>query len=68
MVDSERILLHGHVEVDETYVGCVEEGLSGRQIEKKAIVVVAVEVCESKGFGRIRVQQDPDVSGATDMP
>ena len=63
MVSPGRNLLHGHVEVDETYIGGKEEGLSGRQIEKKAIVVVAVEVYEPKGFGRIRLQQVPDVSG-----
>jgi transposase-like protein len=63
MVRPGRDLLHGHVEVDETYVGGEEEGLSGRQIEKKAIVVAAVEVYEPKGFGRIRLQQIPDVSG-----
>ncbi len=63
MVNPQRDLLHGHVEVDETYVGGEEEGLVGRQIEKKAIVVVAVEVYEPKGFGRIRLRQIPDVSG-----
>ncbi|MFP7756461.1 IS1595 family transposase [Thermodesulfobacteriota bacterium B35] len=62
MVVPGRDLLHGHIEVDETYVGGEEEGLSGRQIERKAIVVVAVEVFEPKGFGRIRLQQIPDVS------
>ncbi len=63
MVTPGRKLLHGFVEVDETYVGGEEEGKPGRQIEKKAIVVVAVEVYEPKGFGRIRLQQVPDVSG-----
>ncbi|MBA3006633.1 MAG: IS1595 family transposase [Proteobacteria bacterium] len=63
MISPERDLLHGHVEVDETYVGGAEEGLHGRQIEKKAIVVAAVEVYEPKSFGRIRLQQVSDVSG-----
>jgi transposase-like protein len=35
----------------------------GRHTEKKAIVVVAVEVREPKGFGRVRLRQVPDVSG-----
>ena len=63
MVNLWRNLLHGHVEVDETNIGGKEEGLSGRQIEKKADLVVAAEVFEPKGFGRIRLQQVPDVGG-----
>ena len=63
MVRPGRELLSGRVEVDETYVGGEEEGVSGRYTEKKAIVVAAVEVHEPKGFGRIRLHQVPDVSG-----
>lgn len=63
MVRPGRDLLSGRVEVDETYVGGQEEGVSGRQTEKKAIVVAAVEVLEPKGFGRIRLRRVPDVSG-----
>lgn len=63
MATPNRDLLSGQVEVDETYIGGEEEGLSGREIEKKAIVVVAIEAFEPKGFGRIRLQQIPDVSG-----
>ena len=38
MVSPQRDLLHGHVEVDETYVGGEEEGLVvGRQIEKRLL-------------------------------
>lgn len=63
MVRPMRDLLNGRVEVDETYVGGKEEGVSGRYTEKKAIVVIAVEVHEPKGFGRISMRQVPDVSG-----
>ena len=63
MVRPMRDLLNGSVEVDETYVGGKEEGVSGCYTEKKAIVVIAVEVHEPKGFGRIRMRQVPDVSG-----
>lgn len=63
MVRPGRDQLHGHIEVDETYIGGEEEGVSGRHTEKKAIVVVGVEVHEPKGFGRIRLCQVPDVSG-----
>lgn len=63
MVRPGRDLLSGRVEVDETYVGGEEEGVAGRYAEKKAIVVVAVEVHQPKGFGRIRLHQIPDVTG-----
>jgi len=63
MVRPGRDLLKGRVEVDETYVGGEEEGVSGRHTEKKAIVVAAVETHEPKGFGRIRLRHVPDVSG-----
>lgn len=41
---NELYLLQGLVEVDETYVGGVEEGRIGRGVEKKAAVAVALEV------------------------
>jgi transposase-like protein len=62
MVRPGRDLLGGQVEVDEMYVGGAEEGVSGRQTEKKAIVVAAVEVLRPRGFGRIRLRHIPDVS------
>jgi transposase-like protein len=65
MIRPGRDLLSGRVEVDETYVGGEEEGVTGRYTEKKAIVVAAVEVLEPKGFGRIRLRRVPDVSGGS---
>jgi transposase-like protein len=62
MVRPERDRLNGHVEVDECYVGGEEPDVHGRQTEKKAIVVIAVEVHEPKGFGRVRMRQVPDLS------
>ena len=44
MVRPDRERLKGQVEVDEIYVGGREEGLIGREIEKKSIVAVAVEM------------------------
>ena len=38
MVRPGRERLSGRVEVDETYVGGEEEGLHGRQTQKKALV------------------------------
>lgn len=63
MVRPGRDRLGGSVEVDETYVGGVEEGVHGRETHKKSIVVIAVEVLSPKGFGRVRMRQAPDVSG-----
>lgn len=68
MVRPDRERLSGLVEVDETYVGGEEEGVSGRQTEKKAIVVVAVEIHEPRGFGRTRLRRIPDVSGESLVP
>ena len=63
MVHPGRDRLAGDVEVDETYVGGEEEGVRGRLTHKKAIVAVAVEVKEPRGFGRARLRRIPDVSG-----
>ncbi len=68
MVRPGRDRLGGRVEVDETYVGGEEEGVSGRYTDKKAVVVVAIEVHEPKGFGRVRLRQVPDVSGDSLVP
>jgi len=50
------------VEVDETYVGGVDESAKGRANEDKSIVMVAVEVLSPSGFGRVRLRQVPDAS------
>lgn len=63
MVRPQRDHLRGRVEVDETYVGGEEEGVVGRLTLKKAIVVIAIEVHEPRGFGRIRLRQISDLSG-----
>ena len=44
------------VEVDETYVGGEEEGLHGRQTQKKALVAIAAEE-DGAGLGRIRMRR-----------
>lgn len=62
MVRPERDKLSGLVEVDETYVGASEPGMDGRRVESKAIVVIAVELLEPKGFGRIRMTSIPEVT------
>jgi len=64
MVRPGRERLSGCVEVDETYVGGHEEGVSGRKTKTKSIVVIAAEK-NGRGIGRIRLQRIPDVSAAS---
>ena len=68
MVRPGRDRLAGRIEVDETYVGGDEEDVRGRQTQKKAIVAIAVEVLEPRGFGRVRLRQIPDVSAESLVP
>ena len=59
MVNPERDKLSGIVEVDETLIGGVshKDKSTEHLYENKAIVLVAVELIEPKGFGRIRLRQ-----------
>ncbi len=68
MVRPGRDRLHGSVEVDETYVGGMEQGVRGRGAETKFIVAIAIEVLSPKGFGRVRMQRVDDVSNASLVP
>lgn len=61
MVRPGRDRLSGKVEVDETYLGSLEEGIRGRKMEKKALIVVATEE-DGRGIGRIRMKRIPDAS------
>jgi hypothetical protein len=56
MVRPGRDLLTGRVEVDECYVGGLEEGLPGRLNLQKALVVVAAQE-DGPGVGRIRMRR-----------
>lgn len=64
MVNSDRDKLSGLVEVDETFVGGVvhRKVLNNQEIKSKSVVLVAIELLQPKGFGRIRLRY---VSGAT---
>src|SRR6202163_3695285 len=61
MVRPDRDLLTGRVEVDECYLGGLEEGLRGRLIESKALIVVAAQE-DGRRIGRIRLRLIPDAS------
>lgn len=64
MVNPEREKLSGLVEVDETFVGGVmpRKTVKNQDNKHKAVVLVAVELLEPKGFGRVRLRH---VSAAT---
>jgi transposase-like protein len=68
MVRPGRERLAGHVEVDEAYVGGVESKVHGRETATKSIVAIAVEIENPRGFGRIRLQQVPDVCAESLLP
>ena len=61
MVRPGRERLRGIVEVDETYWGGEEEGVTGRLTEDKALIMVAAEE-DGKGIGRIRLRRVPDLT------
>ena len=61
MVRPGRDRLTGRVEVDETYLGGLEEGVRGRQTERKSLIVIAAQE-DGPGIGRIRMKRIPDAS------
>ena len=67
MPRPERDRIAGTVEVDETYVGGVEEGRRGGRCRDstKSIVVGAVEVRDGGGSGRIRLAVVEDLSATS---
>ena len=70
MVRPGRERLHGKVEVDETYLAISDRQspitTKGRKHNTaKTLIVIAVEMLEPKGFGRIRLQRIRDDSSAS---
>ena len=69
LVRPGRDRLSGTVEVDETFIGGEEPGLSGgRARGKKTLTGIAVEIHEPKGIGRSRMAILRDASGASLVP
>lgn len=67
MVRPGRDRLTGRVEVDETYLGSLEEGVRGRQTERKALIAIAAEEY-GPGIGRIRMRRISDASAESLVP
>jgi len=68
MVRAEREQLSGEVEVDETLIGGVEKGGKRGRGTDKCIVMIAVEIKQPKGFGRVRMRHVPDATRANLIP
>ena len=68
MVNSERKQLSGDVEVDETMIGGVDLGGKRGRGASKNIVVIALEIKDPKGFGRLRMRSVPDASRNSLVP
>ena len=68
MVRPGRERLQGIVEVDETYVGGIEQGRRGRGTERTFIVAIAIEVLSPVGFGRVRLKRVVDTSSRSLIP
>jgi len=62
-----RDRLTGWVEVDETYLGTSEEGVAGRSVKNKALIIVAAQA-DGKGIGRIRMRVIQHSSAACNHP
>lgn len=73
MIRPGRELLNGLVEVDETYIAIGDKSIPAggkRRHPKitKTLVVIAVEMLEPRGFGRIRLRRISDASESQVIP
>jgi len=69
MIRPGRESLCGTVEIDETLIGGEDHGgKRGRGAGRKSVVVIAVEILEPKGFGRIRMKHINDAGADSLIP
>lgn len=73
MVRPGRELLHGRVEVDETYIAISDKAQPATTGKRKShttktLVVIGVETLAPKGFGRIRLRRIADDSAHQVIP
>lgn len=61
MVRPGRDRLSGRIEIDEAYVGGLEEGVRGRKTKTKGLIAIAAQE-DGKGIGRIRMRRIEDAS------
>ena len=64
MVRPGREKLSGWVEIDETWLGGLEEGVAGRKKGEKALIVIAAEA-DGAGIGRIRMRPIQDATAGS---
>ena len=66
----ERQRFSGVVEVDETYVGGRDDGKRrpAHRDNKKLVVIIAVQLLEPKGFGRMRLRSIADATKSSIEP
>lgn len=67
MVRPGRDRLSGKIEVDEAYIGGLEEGGRGRKTGKKSLVVIAAQE-DGEKIGRIRMKRIPNASSQSLHP
>jgi len=68
MVGKERKPLSDNVEIGETLIGGVKQGGKRGRGATKSIVIIAVEIKQPKGFGRVRMRYVPDASSKSILP
>ncbi len=78
MIRPGRERLHGMVEVDESFIGRSppnkvrdtkrKQQLANKREAQRSIIVIAVEIKEPKGFGRIRLKRVTDKSEKAVLP
>lgn len=64
MVRPGRDKLSGEIEVAETYIGARDEDTRGRELGRKALIVVAAQI-DGNRIGRIRMRKINNADGAS---
>jgi transposase-like protein len=64
MIRPDRDRLSGWIEVDETVLGALEEGVAGRKMGSKALIIIAAQA-DGPGIGRIRMRAIQDASAGS---